>query len=65
MNKETIDQVIKMAGGPSKLARHLGVSPQAISQWKRVPLNHVFAIEKLTDIPRYELRPDVYPKEAA
>lgn len=46
---------------PIDLAKTLQVSPQAISQWVRVPVTHVLKIEQLTGVPRHELRPDIYP----
>lgn len=45
----------------TKVAGHLGITPQAISQWERVPVMHVLKIEQLTGVPRHELRPDIYP----
>ena len=44
------------------MAKMLGISSQAISQWTRVPVNRVLAVEALTQVPRHELRPDVYPE---
>lgn len=46
---------------PIELAKSLQVTPQAISQWERVPVMHVLKIEQLTGVPRHELRPDIYP----
>jgi DNA-binding transcriptional regulator YdaS (Cro superfamily) len=43
------------------LATSLGISPSAISQWQRVPVERVIEIERLTGISRHELRPDIYP----
>lgn len=56
-------RVVAAAGGVAKLARPLNISTQAISQWSRVPVEHVIAIERLTGIPRHEIRPDIYPPE--
>lgn len=57
-----IASAINKAGGSSKLAKALGVTRQAVEQWKgrTVPPEHVLSIEKITGITRYELRPDIY-----
>lgn len=51
--------------GSTGLSRALGgegvISPQAISQWKRVPAERVLQVERVTGVPRHELRPDIYP----
>jgi DNA-binding transcriptional regulator YdaS (Cro superfamily) len=48
--------------GNTGLARALTeISPQAISQWKKVPAERVLDVERVTGIPRHELRPDIYP----
>lgn len=50
-------------GGPAALARHLGVSPGAVSQWisghRPVPIQHCLAIERATSgaVTRRDLRP--------
>jgi DNA-binding transcriptional regulator YdaS (Cro superfamily) len=50
------------AGGPSGLAEKLGgITPQAISQWIRVPATRVIDVERVTGVSRHELRPDIYP----
>jgi DNA-binding transcriptional regulator YdaS (Cro superfamily) len=47
-------------GAKSRIARELGVTPGAISQWREVPADRVLDIEKLTGISRHVLRPDVF-----
>lgn len=50
-------------GGNAELARLLGVSPQAVSNWKRdgVPAEKCPLIERLTEgsVRCEELRPDI------
>lgn len=58
-----IDDAIQHAGGASRLASILGVTPQAVSNWKArdsVPPEQVLAIETATGVSRHELRPDVF-----
>ena len=45
------------------LAKALGVTQGAVSQWnqKRVPAERVLEVERITGIPRHEMRPDLYP----
>ncbi len=50
--------------GQAGIARLLGVTPQAVSQWvngsRPVPPKHALAIEAATGVSRHELRPDVF-----
>ena len=55
-----LSRALKAAGGPSELARKLGISSQAVSQWERIPGERTLAVEDITGIPAHELRPDLY-----
>lgn len=48
------------------LSRGLGVDKATVTRWaqKRVPAERVVEIERVTGIPRHDLRPDLYPVEA-
>ena len=60
--EEALEKAKKLAGGNSGLSTAIGgVTPQAISQWVRVPVGRVLDVERITGIPRHELRPDIYP----
>lgn len=64
---DALHSAIKLAGGPSALARFCGVKPQTIGIWVktgRVPAARVLQVEKAIEnrISRYELRPDIYPR---
>lgn len=53
-------------GGQSRLARKLGVKPQAVQLWCStgvIPSKRVLDVERITGVSRHELRPDLYPKE--
>lgn len=51
----------EIAGGPAALAKVIGgISPQAVSQWKKIPAERVLEVERCTGISRYDLRPDVF-----
>lgn len=63
-----VDRVIDAYGGAAALARRIGVSRNAIWQWREknhVPVERVLEIEKVTGIPRHEIRPDIYPPPVA
>jgi hypothetical protein len=47
-------------GSLTVMADAIGVTPQAISHWKKVPVQRVAQVEKVTGIPRHLLRPDVF-----
>lgn len=44
----------------TQLAGMVGVSKQALTRWKAVPINYVVPIHKLTGIPKAELLPSVF-----
>jgi DNA-binding transcriptional regulator YdaS (Cro superfamily) len=67
MNKrsEVLERAIRAAGGLDGLANPLGISKQAVSQWDEVPPLRVLAVERVSGVPRSELRPDLYPAAEA
>lgn len=48
-----------------RIATELGITHSAVSQWRRVPADRVLEVERITGIPRHELRPDIYPADPA
>jgi DNA-binding transcriptional regulator YdaS (Cro superfamily) len=62
-----VKALIKTAGGPTKVARGLGLSHSTVIGWDRIPAAHVPALSRLLNIPRHELRPDMWeaPEVAA
>jgi DNA-binding transcriptional regulator YdaS (Cro superfamily) len=60
-----VDRIISTYGGGAALARRIGVSRNAIWQWRdkgRIPAERVLDLENITGIPRHEIRPDLYPQ---
>jgi DNA-binding transcriptional regulator YdaS (Cro superfamily) len=53
-------KAIEAAGSIRKLAGLLGVSHQAVSKWDNVPAHWIVEIERVTGVPREQLRPDLY-----
>lgn len=56
----TLRHAIEAAGNRTALAKAIGVTPQNIMQWERVPAERVIAVEAATGLPREYLRPDVF-----
>jgi len=52
--------VLKACGGASKIAKELGITRQAVSQWRRVPLKYVRFIAQRTGFSPSVLRPDIF-----
>jgi len=57
-------RAIKAVGSQTRLAELLGISQAAVSFWLRngIPAHRVIKLERLTGVPREELRPDLYEK---
>jgi DNA-binding transcriptional regulator YdaS (Cro superfamily) len=58
--ERAVDEAVRRVGSRSQLAKQLGISRQAIGQWRLVPPLHVLALEGMSGVSRYELRPDIY-----
>lgn len=54
------DYLARNRGLALKLARELGITHGAISQWREVPPLRVIDVERITGISRHELRPDMF-----
>lgn len=58
-----LQRAIDKVGGPSAFAKRLAISRQALWKWgrvRRVPADRLVQIERVSGVPREELRPDLY-----
>jgi len=62
---EALTAAVAKAGGQAATARICDVSQPAVWKWlqsgKRLPAEHVLAVEAATGVSRHLLRPDIYP----
>jgi len=58
-----LEKAIEAMGTQNALAERLEITRGAIGQWERVPHERVLEVEKITGIPCWELRPDLYPPD--
>ena len=55
-----VDEAVRKEGSRSRVAEKLGISRQAMQQWSCVPAKHVLALESMSGVSRYDMRPDIY-----
>jgi TorA maturation chaperone TorD len=60
MRDAGLEHAINAAGGVASLARALGIAQPSVSAWSRIPAERVLAVESLTRVHRFLLRPDLY-----
>jgi TorA maturation chaperone TorD len=60
MRDPGLNEAIQAAGGVGALARKIGISQPSVSNWARVPVERVTAVEAVTGVPRAVLRPDLF-----
>ena len=63
--EKAVDEAVRRLGSRNAVAKRLGITSQAIAQWhpKRGPkVEHVPALEEMSGVPRYEIRPDIYER---
>ncbi|MBS4074611.1 helix-turn-helix domain-containing protein [Ameyamaea chiangmaiensis] len=59
-------ELIKLAGGCKRVAEAVGLkSHSTVLGWKTIPPHHCPTIEAVFDIPREELRPDLFARTPA
>lgn len=58
-----IENACEEAGGMRALGRAMGIPYQSIQAWKEIPAQHILTIERVTGIPREQLRPELYTRK--
>lgn len=51
-----------MGNRKRRLALALGISPQSLHRWHRVPAARIIDVERVTGVDRAKLRPDLYKR---
>jgi hypothetical protein len=49
-------------GFGSVVAKHIGLTPQAVAAWNQVPIKYVWQVSELIDMPPERIRPDIFGK---
>ena len=64
---EALQAAVHRAGTQELFAEALGVSQPTVSRWvkvtKQLPAEYVLKAERLFGVSRFDLRPDIYPRE--
>jgi hypothetical protein len=64
---EQRDDVMKgifaKAGFAMEIAKHLGVTHQNVSAWRKVPAHHVLELTKILKMSPKQIRPDVFQRK--
>jgi DNA-binding transcriptional regulator YdaS (Cro superfamily) len=57
---EVLAGLLATPGRAQALADGLGISLQAVCQWRRVPVERVKRVSEITGATPHELRPDIF-----
>lgn len=64
---EALQAAVAKLGSQAAMAKVCGVSQPGVWKWlqssKRLPAEHVIAVEAASGVSRHDLRPDIYPLE--
>lgn len=65
MDKHTTREAIRRCGGVVALANRIGITKSAVSQWVRVPAEHVLTVASVSQMSPHVLRPDIFGAQPA
>jgi hypothetical protein len=57
-----LKKVLIIMGGVLKMAKLLNLSHSTVSSWNEIPPHHVLNICRISKVPCWELRPDLYER---
>jgi hypothetical protein len=57
---EGLRLAVAAVGSRYRLAKQIGITPNAVERWKAVPIARLLDVERVTGIDRTLLRPDLY-----
>lgn len=64
-----LQNAIDALGSQAAMSRLCGVSQPSVFKWikrsKPLPAEHVLKVEAATGVSKHDLRPDIYPRDAA
>ena len=55
-----VKEVIRAAGGPSRLGQAIGRRHVTVLRWRQVPAEHARAVARLAGLHPSQVRPDLY-----
>jgi len=58
--EEICAEILATYGLPSEIARALGISAQAVHQWKKVPPHWAHVVADVTKRTPEQIRPDIF-----
>jgi TorA maturation chaperone TorD len=64
MRDQGLEEAIRAVGSITELARRIGISQPAVSNWNRIPAERVLSVEAVTGVERRVLRPDLFGETA-
>jgi hypothetical protein len=59
-----VSDIIRAAGGASKVAKAIDRHHATVLRWQRVPAEHVRQVARLTKLQPHVIRPDIYDAPA-
>jgi TorA maturation chaperone TorD len=65
MTDRGLQEAVRAVGGVTELAHRIGISQPSVSNWSRIPAEHVLSVEATTGVSRQVLRPDLYGGSSA